>query len=128
MTEINQKEKEALIWTLAEVLDRATQTPAERTDPIYILRSAGHKPKDFRKAAERIEKQVYAGKLEAPFSPVEMLILKICVEQSSWINQYRTGGPTAGNKALIDEALATLRSLAAKFEALGIEIVHIPFD
>lgn len=128
MTKLTTKEKEALIWTTSEIMDRARQTPAESTDPIYILKAAGHKPNEYYKACERLEVGIFAGVLEGPFGALESLILKICIENTTWINQYRTGDATADDPVAINEALATLRSLAAKLEAFGIEIAHIPFD
>lgn len=128
MTPLYQKEKEALLWMLAEIAYRVTQKVSSPTEAVFILKAAGHKPKDIAKAVERVETQVFAGALTAPFSPLELLILQTCVEQSTWINQYRNGGATAGNQGFIDEALSALRTLAAKLEGFGIEITHIPFD
>lgn len=76
-------------------------------------------------AIDRIYDPIEDRKIPVPLSEVEKDVLRECVEGSIWLQPYVSG--PSGQKHL-DEARATLRDLARRFEGLGIEINHLPFE
>lgn len=125
---LSTKESEAFMWGLAQIGDYVTRITADPADPLFILLAAGWPRRAIANACEELMPVVCAGSLTDELSPLERAILRLCVENTTWIDCYRTHEITADNPVLIEEALSTLRSLAAKLELLGIEVNHIPFD
>lgn len=126
---LSKKEAEAIVWVLAEIIDASEDyIPGRPTEPLAVIYDAGFPPWPTREAAEKLEKMVFTGEIKGPLSPLDCLILRTCVENSTWIEGYRTREPTAHSSAHINEALATLRDLAAKLEDFGIEVSRIPFE
>lgn len=125
---ITIKEAEAIMWGLAEIGDRPRRMAGDSTDPLRHLLDAGYSRSLISSTCIEMEVMCYTKFLSPPFTDLEAMILRLCIENTSWINAYRVNDPTKDSPAHIDEALATLRSLAAKLEAYGIEINHIPFN
>lgn len=125
---LSTKESEAFMWGLAQIGDYVTRIPTDASDPLFILLAAGWPRRAIANACEELMPVVCAGSLTSELSPLERTILRLCVENTTWIDCYRTHEITADNPVLIEEALSTLRSLAAKLEQLGIEVNYIPYD
>lgn len=122
-----EKEGEALMWGLAQIGDYLNRRPNQPNDPLFILLNEGWSRKAIGEACERLFEVAYGDWLSEPWTDLERSILRCCIENTTWIETYRTHQPTAGNSAEITRALETLRSLATKLDAFGIEIAHIPF-
>lgn len=125
---ISAKEGEALMWGLAQIGDHLDRIPTEADDPLFILLKEGHTRKEIAGAVEGLWEVAYADTLSGGWTTLEQLILRLCIENTSWVTAYRNQAPTRGNDGFIDEALGALRSLAKKFDQLGVEINHIPFN
>lgn len=125
---LSTKESEAFMWGLAQIGDYVSRITDDAADPLFILLAAGWSRRSIADACEELMPVVCTGSLTSELSPLERTILRLCVENTTWIDCYRTHEITADNPVLIEEALSTLRSLAAKLEQLGIEVNHIPFD
>lgn len=122
------KESEALLWGFAMMGDYAHEPPDDETDPVYLLLKAGYRPEQFEAACKRLRPMALDDYLREPFSDLEKMILRLAVENTSWITTYRTHAPTRDSPMLIREALTALRTLAAKLEDFGIEVNYIPND
>lgn len=125
---LNRKEAEALAWGLAGIgdfIDRRIESP---TDPLAILINLGYSRDQIGEAVEGLWEVAYGDWLAGGWTDLEKAILRCCIENTDWIGVYRTSEPTKSSPGHIEEALAALRSLAAKFEHFGIEVNHLPFD
>lgn len=121
---IDEKEAEALVWGFAQMGDYAHLKPTGPSDPLHTLREAGFGPKAIREACDILFGLACTRWLVDPFTELELLILRLAVEQSSWLDHYRRHiEDHAGN---VREGQNALRSLATKFEAFGIEVNVIP--
>lgn len=125
---ITDKEGEALMWGLAQIGDYLDRTPTEASDPLYILLHAGYTRPQIKMGVEGLWEVAYGKYLGGGWTELEKTILRLCVENTSWITTYRTTAPTRDNPGFINEALGALRSLAAKFDKLGVEINHLPYE
>lgn len=124
---ITDKEAEALMWGLAQIGDHAhRKNVTDPSDPLFILLEAGHEPKAIQARCEEMFAHAYTNCLTDPFTDLERLILRLCVENSSWVWHYKEHLPEKPTMAR--EARAALRSLAEKLEIFGIEINILPTD
>jgi hypothetical protein len=121
---LEDKEKEAIAWGLAQIGDYADRTPTEQDDPLWIIHSEGFKnAAGITDTCENLFAMVCTNELVGPFSPLERLILRLCIENTSWLNTYRLNGPTPLHGKY---AAATLRELARKFEDIDIYVNILP--
>ena len=125
---LTKKEGEGLMWGLAQIGDHLDREPTEPTDPLYILLQEGYTRPQIKDAVNGLWEVAYGDWLGEDWPTLERLILRLCVESTSWISVYRTTAPTRDSPALINEALTALRTLSAKLDKLGVEINHIPYD
>lgn len=125
---LTKKEGEAICWGLARIGDFIEREPDGPTDPLAILLTLGYSRPIIAKAVEGLWEVAYGDTLTGDLTELEGHILRLCVENTDWITVYRTSASTKYSKPHIEEALAALRSLAAKFDELGIEVNYIPFE
>lgn len=124
---ITDKEAEALMWGFAQIGDHAFRTGVtDKADPLFILLEAGYQPQAIHEACEEMFPIVFTNCLAGPFTELETMILRLSVENSSWIFHYQLHFPES--KGMISEARAALRTLAAKLELIGIDINILPTD
>lgn len=121
---IDEKEAEALVWGFAQIGDYAHLKPTGPNDPLHTLRDAGFGPKAIREACDTLFGVACTRWLCQPFTELELLILRVAVEQSSWLDHYRLHIEDPAEHVRVGQD--ALRSLATKFEAFGIEINLIP--
>jgi hypothetical protein len=125
---LTKKEGEALCWGLARIGDFIDREPDGPADPLAILLAMGYTRPAITVTVEGLWETAYGDTLTTDMTELERHVLRLCVENTDWITIYRTHAPTKNSPAHIDEALAALRSLATKFEELGIEVNHLPFE
>ena len=118
---ITAKEGEAVMWCLGQIVNFPDRELLSETDPLRILIEEGFSRAEIMKAGEAMFDVAYGDWLSDPMTPLEKSILRVCVENTTWISQYVRDLP-----GMIGEAKAALRSLARKLEAFGIEVSHIP--
>lgn len=127
-TPLSMKEAEALMWCLGQIVNWPYRKDDGPGDPLHTLLALGYTREAIMETGEEMFSIAYNKLLCEPLTALEKAILKVCVENTTWIGAYRTGKPTMHRPLMINEALQTLRLFAKKLEALGIEIVHIPND
>lgn len=127
---LTAKEAEAIMWTIGQVTNFPDRPTTGDRDPLYVLFDMGFARADIMPTALAMQKWCFRdlAAIVKPVSVLQAAILRVCVENTTWITPYRTMEPTRGNPDMIEEALRTLRGLAVKLESLGIEITHIPND
>ena len=124
---ITDKEAEALMWGFAQIGDHAfRENVTDPADPLFILLKEGYQPEAIHKCCEGMFEYAYANCLTDPFTELEKLILRLSVENSSWVYHYQLHMPE--ETAMIKEARAALRSLAEKLEFFDIHINILPTD
>lgn len=122
-TPLTGKEGEALLFGLAIVMDEPDRVPDRAGDPLTALFSDGFTRDQIMAAGPRLHEFAFDDFIEEPLSDVEKAILRVCVENTTWLQPYIDTRPE-----LLGIAKKTLRDLAAKLEPFGIEISHIPND
>lgn len=116
---LETKELEALMWCLGEIADRPDRVPEDPTDPLAVLLAAGWPRDDIMEAATRLLEDVYMFHLGEPFEDIEREILRVCIENGSWVHAYIKLGPAGGTA---EDCRRALRELAKKLEEnFGIE-------
>lgn len=123
---ITDKESEALMWGLAQIGDHLDRRPTDPSDPLRIALDAGYSRKAIALTCAGLFAQVYTDWLTGPFGDLDKLLLRLCVENTTWVTTYRTTEPTRSSPPLISEAMEALRTLSKKLEAFDIEVNHIP--
>ena len=124
---ITDKEAEGLMWGFAQIGDHAYRTDVtDPADPLYILLKEGYQPDAINACCEGMFEYAYANCLTDPFTDLERLILRLSVENSSWVYHYQLHMPD--ETGMIKEARAALRSLAEKLEFFDIHINILPTD
>lgn len=114
------KESELLFWAVAEIADRPDRIPTEPGDPLKVLLDAGLTRDAIMAGAASIEDIAHGDFIEDPLTDIQRTILRVCVENSSWLKpQDQFGGDQSAAKK-------TLRELSKKLELFGIEVNHIP--
>lgn len=122
---LTAKEAEALMWASAEMVDLVD--PSESRAVAEML-NRGWPHASIRKAGTELENIAAVRVLPATIGMAVRDALIVAVENTTWIECYRTADQTKDSPGHINEALVTLRSLATKLDTLGIEINHIPYD
>ena len=124
---ITDKEAEALMWGFAQIGDHAfREDVTDPADPLFILLKAGYQPEAIHACCEGMFEYAYANCLTDPFTDLERLILRLAVENSSWVYHYQLHMPE--ERLMIKEARAALRTLAEKLEFFDIHINILPTD
>lgn len=124
----NDKEREALVWGLGQLTNYPHRKTTGDTDPLQVLFNLGHRRTAIMRAANDLFEMAYSYNLHSDLSILQKDILRVCVENSSWVNAYITGDVTAHDPAQAEMARETLRSLSLKLDEIGIEINYIPED
>lgn len=119
---LTSKESEALLWGLGQIGDYVNREVTDRADPLFILLADGWTRRAIARACDELSPVAVGNWLAGEWSELESTILRLCVENTSWIAVYRTHDLTAGDPTQINQALAALRSLAVKLDKFGIEI------
>lgn len=122
---LEPKEGEAIMWGLAEIGDRMDEIPDDIWHPLNIIRYEGYGDSEIKEAIDSIWEVSFNDYMGTVFTQLESLILRVCIENTSWVDNYKENPMTKGDAHSINEAKQALRSLALKFEKLGIEINHI---
>jgi len=125
---ITPKMGEALLWTLAEIGDVPDRPPADKTDPLFVLLDEGYARADIMPAVLGMFQFAYDKEISEPLTDLQKAILRVCVENSSWITAYYENELVVDKVKYTNEARATLRELATRLEAFGIEVNFIPDD
>lgn len=124
---ITDKEAEGLMWGFAQIGDHAfREAVTDPSDPLFILLKAGYAPAAIQACCEGLFEYAFANCLTDPFTTLEKLILRLSVENSSWVYHYQLHMPE--EKVMIEQARAALRSLAHKLELFEIHINYLPTD
>jgi hypothetical protein len=124
---ITGKEAEALMWGFAQIGDYAFRGDVtDKADPLFILLDAGYQPQAIHECCEGMFDYAYTKCLADPFTTLESLILRLSVENSSWVHHYQIHSPT--ETEMIDQARTALRTLAEKLDLFGIEVNFLPQD
>lgn len=120
---LSMKEGEAMMWCLGQIVNYPKRVPEHDTDPLRVLLNAGHLRKDINKTGEAMFHMVYNHWISEPLTPLEKDILRVCIENTTWVACYTQNSPGE-----VKDCLRVLREFAAKLEAFNIEISHIPDD
>lgn len=124
---ITDKEAEALMWGFAQIGDHAfREDVTDPADPLFILRVAGYQPQAIHECCEAMFEYAYANCLTDPFTDLERMILRLSVENSSWVYHYQYHMPH--ETLMIKEARSALRTLAEKLELFDIHVNIMPTD
>jgi hypothetical protein len=97
--------------------------PEQQNDPLAALLAEGFDRKEIMAAGPRLYEFCFGDFIAEPLSEVEKAILRVCVENTTWLQPYIDLKPE-----MVGIAKKTLRDLAAKLETFGIEVNHIPND
>ena len=122
---ITVKMGEAIMWTLAEIGDRPDRVPTDPTDPLLILLSK-YDRSDIMKTVEGMWDMAYGDWISEPLTDVQKDVLRVSVENTSWITAYYENHLVTDKAAYTNEARTVLRELALRLEAFGIEVNFIP--
>lgn len=120
---LTEKEGEAIMWGLGQIVNYPSRRPRSDTDPLSVLLNEGFRREAIMTTGNDLFQLAYGDCIQEPLSELERAILRVCVENTTWVEQYIEHRPQQA-----EEARATLRSLATKLETLGIEVNHIPND
>lgn len=120
-TPLTGKEGEALLWGLSIIMDRPDRASDETTDPLAVLLNEGFTRNQIMAAGPRLYEFAYGNCIIEPLSVIERAVLRVCVENTTWLEPYAIKQP-----GMLGLAKRTLRDLAAKLENIGIEVNHIP--
>jgi len=120
---LTAKEGEAIMWCLGQIANYPDRPVLSETDPLGILLNEGFSRAGIMDTANGLFEVAYGDWLSDPLTPLQKSILRVCVENTTWVTSYVEGMPS-----LAGDARATLRSLAAKLEAFDIEVSYIPAD
>jgi hypothetical protein len=124
---LTDKEAEGLMWGFAQIGDHAERTGVtDPADPLFTLLKEGYQPAAITACCEGLFEHAYANCLTEPFTDLEKLILRLSVENSSWVWHYKEHFPD--ETTMIRQARGALRTLAEKLELLGIDINILPAD
>lgn len=121
MVPLDVKEAEAIMWGLGQIVNYPTRRVISATDPLSVLFDEGFDRAAIMKAGNELFSIPYEKWIKDPLTSLEKAILRVCVENSTWIETYAEKSPH-----LVAGAKAALRSLAKKLEAFDIEVNHIP--
>lgn len=114
------------MWGIAQIGDKVCRKTDDPSDPLFILLADGWTRRAIGLACDGLMPVAIGNWLAGEWTELERTILRLCVENTSWIDAYRNHHPTAGDTTMINEALTALRTLAAKLDSFGIEVNYIP--
>lgn len=117
------KEGEAIMWCLGQIANYPDRPALSSSDPLAVLFAEGHERAEVMAAANAMFEMAYGDWLVDPTTALERSILRVCVENTTWITAYVQDLP-----GQVPEAKATLRNLAGKLELVGVEVNYIPAD
>ena len=120
---LTEKEGEAIVWCLGQIANYPNREAQSETDPLFVLFSEGFERSEIMQTANAMFEIAYGDWLSDPLTPLQKAILRVCIENTTWVCEYHLTLPH-----LLPQALPTLRSLAVKLEAFGIEVNFIPAD
>lgn len=120
---LTPKEGEAIMWGLGQITNYPDRGVLSETDPLGILLSEGFSREAIMETGNALYEVAYGDWLTDAITPLEKAILRVCVENTTWLSAYEQDMPSR-----LPEAKAALRSLATKFEAIDIHVNHIPND
>lgn len=123
MIPLEIKEAEAIMWGLGQIVNYPNRGVLSETDPLAVLLDEGYDRAAIMKAGNELFSIPYDKWIKDPLTDLEKSILRVCVENSTWVGTYAEKSPH-----LLNDAKATLRSLAKKLEPFSIEVNHIPND
>ncbi len=124
---INDKEAEGLMWGFAQIGDYADREGVtDPSDPLVPLLKAGYQPQAIHECCEALFEFAYMKCLTDPFTDLEKMILRLSVENSSWVYHYQLHFPE--ETVMIRQSREALRTLAVKLELFGIEVNYLPQD
>lgn len=117
------KETEILLWSIAEIGDVPSRVPEDPSDPLAVLLAAGHARTDILRACAELENSLDSGTITEPLTSIDRDLLRVCIENSSLLEPYRT---EKKGLAAENEVKSALRRFATRLEFLGVEINHLP--
>lgn len=120
---ITPKEAEAIVWGLGQIVNDPDRGVLSKADPLGILLNEGFDRAAIMKSGNELMEVVYTKWLTDPMTPLEKALLRVSIENSTWLEPYIEEMPS-----YVGEARAALRSLAGKLEAFDIYVNHIPND
>ena len=120
---LTQKEGEAIMWCLGQIVNYPDRELQSETDPLRVLIEEGFSREDIMETGNAMFEIACGDWLSDPMMPLQKSILRVCVENTTWIGEYLLVLPH-----MVKEANAALISLAHKFEAFDIHVNHIPVD
>lgn len=123
---LSEKDREIIAWGLGQIVNYPDRADTGPGDPLYVLLAAGHPRDSIMTTAEAMFELAYGWTLTDALTALERDILRVCVENTSWVTAYVECEPTANDPRAIDESRGHLRSLAAKLDELGIEVNFMP--
>lgn len=119
--QLTGKEGEALLWGLSIIADVPHRVPTDPNDPLAVLFANRWSRDDIMACAKDLHEFAYGDYLAGPFNDLDKDILRVCVENTTWLQPYVEHRPE-----LLGVAKQALRGLAEKLDQFGIEINHIP--
>lgn len=120
---LTQKEGEAIMWCLGQIANYPDRKVLSETDPLSVLLNEGHARDEIMNTANAMFALAYGDWLSDPMTVLQKTILRVSVENTTWIGEYLRTLPH-----MVGEAKAALRSLATKLDAFDIHVNHIPAD
>lgn len=129
MTEVAITEKmgEAIMWGLAQIGDQPRRAATDPTDPLFVLLQK-YDRSDIIFTVTEMWPIAYGDWIREPLTDLQKDILRVCIENTTWLQSYRDNPIIPDPEPMIKESKAALRELATRLEAFGIEISHIPDD
>ena len=118
-----QKEGEAIMWCLGQIANYPDREVYSETDPLGVLLNEGFARDEIINTANAMFDIAYGDWISDPMTALQKTILRVSVENTTWIGEYLITLPH-----MIGEAKAALRSLATKLDAFDIHVNHIPAD
>ncbi len=120
---LTEKEGEAIMWCLGQIANYPDREVQSETDPLGVLLNEGFGRDEIMDTANAMFEIAYGDWLSDPMTALQRTILRVSVENTTWIGEYLRSLPH-----MVGEAKAALRSLATKLDAFNIHVNHIPAD
>ncbi len=123
--ELTSEETVCVFWGLHDAADRPDRLVRGPTDPLAILLAEGFTRAQIVEGAMGIEDGIEEGAryITPPLSDVQKSILRLCCENTTWIEQYRPAGLSEERRRAAHD---TIRTLALKLNEIGIEVNFMP--
>lgn len=126
LIDLDEKDREIIAWGLGQIVNYPDRAPEGPGDPLFVLLDMNYPRAVIMPTAEAMFELAYGWTLTDALTALERDILRVCVENSSWVTAYIECGPTADDPSAAAASRGHLRSLAAKLDQLGIEINFMP--